>query len=94
MSNEWWGQGFQQQPGIEDAKWQLKWHQHGTIGNWGDPNSPFWADQGDPMDDAKGAPIQSACTTNSNTPDRIVMLIIEWGLLTQEPHRSRRSSPS
>jgi hypothetical protein len=84
LSQEWWNQGFQQQPGIEDGKWQLKWHHHGTIGNWGDPNSPFWSDEGDPMDDSKGAPIQSACTTNSNAPDRIVMLIIEWDLVTQE----------
>ena len=74
LSMEWWNQGFQQQPGIEDAKWQLKWHHHGTIGNWADPNSPFWSDEGDPQDDSKGAPIQSACTTNSKTPDRIVML--------------------
>lgn len=83
LSMEWWNQGFQQQPGIEDGKWQLKWHHHGTIGNWGDPNSPFWSDEGDPQDDSKGAPIQSACTTNSKTPDRIVMLIIEWELITQ-----------
>jgi hypothetical protein len=83
LSMEWWNQGFQQEPGIEDGKWQLKWHHHGTIGNWGDPNSPFWGDEGDPQDDSKGAPIQSACTTNSKTPDRIVMLIIEWDLITQ-----------
>ncbi len=84
LSMEWWNQGFQQQPGIEDGKWQLKWHHHGTIGNWGDANSPFWNDQGDPQDDSKGAPIQSACTTNSTAPDRIVMLIIEWDLITKE----------
>lgn len=84
LSMEWWNQGYQQQPGIEDAKWQLKWHHHGTIGNWADPNSPFWSDEGDPQDDSKGAPLQSACTTNSKTPDRIVMLIIEWDLITKD----------
>lgn len=89
LSMEWWNQGFQQQPGIDDGKWQLKWHHHGTIGNWGDANSPFWSDEGDPQDDSKGAPIQSACTTNSKTPDRIVMLIIEWDLITKEDWKTQ-----
>jgi hypothetical protein len=84
MSMEWWGQGFEDKlaakgvAGASGDTWQLKWHHHGYIQAWGDPNNPFWLDQGDPNDDAQGAPIQSPCVENSAAPDRIVFFAIDW----------------
>jgi hypothetical protein len=78
LSMEWWNAGFQD--GVDGDKWQLKWHHHGHITEWAKPDSPFWADTGDPNNDAQGSPIQSACTMNSNAPDRIVFLAISWKL--------------
>ena len=82
LSMEWWNAGFQD--GVEDDKWQLKWHHHGHITEWAKADSPFWADEGNPNDDSQGSPIQSPCTANSNAPDRIVFLAITWALTTEE----------
>jgi hypothetical protein len=79
---EWWNSGFEQK--VDNAKWQLKWHHHGHVSEWSKPDSPFWANDGDPMDDTKGAPIQSKCAANSDTPDRVVFLMIDWELLTEK----------
>ena len=81
LSMEWWNQGFQ--TGVDDGKWQLKWHHHGHITEWAKPTSPFWADTGNPNDDSMGSPIESKCTQNSNAPDRIVFLTISWALTTE-----------
>lgn len=82
LSMEWWNAGFEE--GVDGDKWQLKWHHHGHITEWAKPDSPFWADTGNPNDDSQGSPIQSACKTNSTAPDRIVFLAITWALTTQE----------
>jgi hypothetical protein len=82
LSMEWWNAGFQD--GVDDAKWQLKWHHHGHITEWAKPDSPFWADTGNPLDDAQGSPIESKCTQNSDKPDRIVLLVISWALTTED----------
>lgn len=78
LTMEWWGQGFEQI--VDNSKWQLKWHHHGHVLEWGNPNSPFWSDTGDPMNDASGAPISSACTTNTHAVDRVVLLALSWEL--------------
>jgi hypothetical protein len=82
LTMEWWGQGFEQI--VDNAKWQLKWHHHGHVLEWGNPDSPFWADTGDPMNDASGAPISSACTTNTHAVDRVVLLALSWELLDEK----------
>jgi hypothetical protein len=87
MSMEWWNKGFEDKlmaAGGDPNKWQLKWHHHGYVNTWGDVNSVFWENEGDPMDDSKGAPIQSACTTGSDAPDRIIFFAIDWEMLTEE----------
>jgi hypothetical protein len=81
LSMEWWNAGFETK--VDNDQWQLKWHHHGHITEWRKPDSPFWSDTGDPNDDAQGSPIQSACTMNSTTPDRVVFLAIDWELETE-----------
>jgi hypothetical protein len=82
LSMEWWNAGFEQ--GVDNDKWQLKWHHHGHVTEWAKADSPFWADTGNPNDDSQGSPIQSACKQNSNAPDRIVFLAISWALTTKD----------
>src|SRR5258706_4896742 len=79
---EWWDAGFETK--VNNTKWQLKWHHHGHVTEWRKPDSPFWLNEGDPMDDLKGAPIQSACAASSDKPDRVVFLMIDWELLTEK----------
>lgn len=81
LSMEWWNAGFEGK--VDNAKWQLKWHHHGHITEWRKADSPFWGDTGDPNNDEQGSPIQSACASNSSTPDRIVFLAIDWELETE-----------
>ena len=81
LSMEWWNEGFQN--GVDDSKWQLKWHHHGHITEWAKPDSPFWLDTGNPNDDSMGSPINSKCTQNSDKPDRIVFLALSWALTTE-----------
>jgi len=81
LTSEWWGPGFE---GIVDnAKWQLKWKHHGFVESWGDPQSPYWGDTGDPNDLNAGSPMISPCAQNSATPDRVVFLAMDWVLLTE-----------
>jgi hypothetical protein len=82
LTTEWWGQGFETI--VDNTKWQLKWHHHGYIEAWGDPQSPFWADTGDPNNLMSGSPIQSPCAQGSTAPDRVVFLAIDWELLTEQ----------
>jgi hypothetical protein len=82
LSMEWYNAGFEDK--VDDDKWQLKWHHHGYVTEWRKADSPFWGDTGDPNNDAQGSPIQSKCTTNSDKPDRIVFLVIDWEIETEE----------
>jgi hypothetical protein len=83
LSMEWWNAGYETK-GVDKDKWELKWHHHGHITEWAKPDSPFWANTGDPNNDAQGSPIQSACTANSTAPDRVVFLAITWALTNKE----------
>jgi hypothetical protein len=82
LTSQWYPEGFETV--VDDAKWQLKWHEKGFVEAWGDPNSPFWADTGNPMDLNSGSPIVSPCAQNSTTPDRVVFLATDWDLLTEQ----------
>jgi hypothetical protein len=82
LSMEWWNAGFETK--VDNAKWQLKWHHHGHITEWRKADSPFWGDTGDPNNDEQGSPIQSACAENSDKPDRVVFLAIDWEIETEE----------
>ena len=81
LSMEWWNAGFETK--VDNAKWQLKWHHHGYVSEWRKPDSPFWADTGDPNNDLEGSPINSKCETNSDKPDRIVFLTMDWDLVEE-----------
>jgi hypothetical protein len=89
LSMEWWNRGFEDKldaegvTGASDDTWQLKWHHHGHVNEWNNPDSPFWLDEGDPNNDEQGAPIQSPCAQNSTAPDRVIMLAIDWDMLTE-----------
>lgn len=85
---EWYnGHNFEDKlmaEGGDPDKWQLKWHHHGHVNEWNNPDSPFWANEGDPNNDASGSPIGSPCAEGSDAPDRIVILTIDWDMLTEE----------
>jgi hypothetical protein len=87
LSQEWYlGGDFEDKleaNGGDGDTWQLKWHHHGYVTWWADPESPFWADEGDPNNDESGSPIVSACAQNSTAPDRIIMLVIDWEMLDE-----------
>lgn len=83
LTMEWWNAGFETQIKNPD-NWELKWHHNGDLKRWSDPACPFWANSGDPLDVNAGAPIQSACKTNAETPDRVVFLALDWEYLTEE----------
>lgn len=83
LTSEWYGAGFET-AGLEDPKWELKWHHHGNLSHYRDPNSPFWGNEGDPNNDAQGSPIVSPCAANPTAPDRIVFYAIEWDLETEQ----------
>lgn len=83
LTMEWWNAGFENN-GVPKDKWQLKWHHHGHVLEWGNPNSPFWLDTGNPNDDTQGSPINSACTQKSNAPDRVVFLALSWEIMDEK----------
>jgi hypothetical protein len=89
LTMEWWNTGqFEGKAGdatkVNGDNWELKWHHHAHVSEWRKADSPFWSNEGNPMDDSQGAPIQSPCTTNPDKPDRVVFLAIDWELLTED----------
>lgn len=89
LSMEWWNTNqFEGNAGdagkVDTTKWELKWHHHAHITEWRKPDSPFWGNTGNPMDDSQGSPIQSPCAQNPENPDRIVFLAIDWELITEQ----------
>jgi len=67
LTREWFEAGFQQNPGIVDARWQLKAREHGYITEWANPNSDFWNEM-----------IESPCTNGSTNPDHVVLTVLSW----------------
>ena len=71
LTDQWYTAGFEKAPGIDDARWQLKWMDHAYIDEWANPNSTFW-----------GIAPTSPCATSSNSPDRVVLVALSWTILT------------
>jgi hypothetical protein len=67
LTREWFEAGFQQNPGIVDARWQLKAREHGYITEWANANSDFWNEM-----------IESPCTNGSTNPDHVVLTVLSW----------------
>jgi hypothetical protein len=67
LTREWFDAGFQMNPGIVDARWQLKAREHGYITEWANPQSAFWDEM-----------IESPCTSGSTNPDHVVLTVLSW----------------
>jgi hypothetical protein len=67
LTREWFEAGFQSNPGIVDARWQLKAREHGYITEWANPNSDFWNEM-----------IESPCANGSTNPDHVVLTVLSW----------------
>ena len=67
LTREWFQAGFQQNPGMVDARWQLKAREHGYITEWANPNSDFWSEM-----------IESPCANGSTNPDHVVLTVLSW----------------
>src|SRR5262252_603696 len=67
LTREWFEAGFQTNPGIVDARWQLKAREHGYITEWSNPNSDFWNEM-----------IESPCANGSTNPDHVVLTVLSW----------------
>ena len=83
ITSEWWSAGFLSD-GVDATKFQIKWHHQGYVGAWADPNSPFWANQGNAQTPDAGAPIQSPCMQNSDAPDRVLFVAVDFEMLTED----------
>ncbi len=63
---------------LDGSRWQLKWKDHAAIEEWANAASTFW-----------DAPIESACTNGSTSPDRVVFMIFSWTVTTQADWRTK-----
>jgi hypothetical protein len=77
LTSEWYNQGFER--GVADARWQIKFREHGYIFEWANPASLFWGN-----DAANGAPIVSPCAQNSLSPDHVVLNVLDWTITAQQ----------
>jgi len=71
-TGEWYRAGFEKV--VDDARWQVTHVEMGHLEKWADPANPIW-----------NSPIESPCTMNSKTPDRIVYSAVkyEWTTVDQ-----------
>jgi len=81
-TNEWYSQGFED--GVDGTKYELKYHHYAYVRTWGDPNSPFWGEEGNSFDLNQGSEVQSPCATNPLQPDRMVFAALDWEMETKE----------
>jgi hypothetical protein len=63
--------GFESQ--LDGARWQMKWQEYAHIEEWANPNSAFW-----------NAQIESACANATTSPDRVVLMVFSWTIMTYE----------
>jgi hypothetical protein len=77
ITSEWYDAGFEN--GVVDARWQIKFREHGYITEWANPASAFWGN-----DAANGAPISSPCAQNSTSPDHVVLNVLSWTITAQQ----------
>jgi hypothetical protein len=73
LTRQWFEAGFEQDPGIVDARWQLKAREHGYITEWANPTSDFWNEM-----------IESPCTNGSTNPDHVVLMVLSWTCCTTQ----------
>jgi len=71
LTSQWYNAGFEQAPGIDNTRWQLKWMEHAYIDEWANANSAFW----------DITPL-SACAQGSSNPDRVVLIALSWTIAT------------
>jgi len=71
LTSQWYTGGFETAPGIDNARWQLKWMEHAYIDEWANVNSTFW-----------GITPVSPCAQNSDSPDRVVLIALSWTITT------------
>jgi hypothetical protein len=62
---------------LDNARWQLKWQDFGHIQEWANAQSSFW-----------NAPIVSPCSSGSNSPDRVVLMVFSWTVTAQSDWRT------
>jgi hypothetical protein len=74
LTRQWFEAGFETDPGIVGARWQLKAREHGYITEWANPNSDFWNEM-----------IESPCTSGSTNPDHVVLTVLSWTCCTTQP---------
>lgn len=61
-TSQWYFEGgFEKAVG--DANWQIMWQKYSYVTLWADPNSDRWR-----------LPVQSPCATNSDRPDRVLLV--------------------
>jgi len=65
LVEEWFIAGFESV--VDNPRWQVKWRVDGYLEEWANPQSSFWT-----------APVDSACTKNTSSPDRIVFPVVSF----------------
>jgi hypothetical protein len=65
VTGDWFNAGFEN--AVDNARWQVKWRKHAFIEFWADPNNEIWS-----------VPIQSACASNGDNPDRVIFTGVNW----------------
>ena len=73
LTRQWFEAGFEQDPGIVNARWQLKAREHGYITEWANPTSDFWNEM-----------IESPCASGSTNPDHVVLTVLSWTCCTTQ----------
>ncbi len=65
LVEEWFIAGFEKV--VDDPRWQVKWRVDGYLEEWANPQSSFWSAQ-----------VDSSCTKNTGSPDRIVFPVVSF----------------
>jgi hypothetical protein len=65
VTGDWFNAGFEN--AVDNARWQVKWRKHAFIEFWADPGNEIWS-----------VPIQSACASGAENPDRIIFTGVNW----------------
>jgi hypothetical protein len=76
LMNELFNAGFENT--VDGTRWQLKWQNYAGIEEWANAESTFW-----------DAPIESACTSGSSAPERVVLMVFSWSVTTEEDWTSK-----
>jgi hypothetical protein len=71
LIEEFFDAGFESQ--LDGARWQMKWQEYAHIEEWANPNSAFW-----------NASIESACANATTSPDRVVLMVFSWTIMSYE----------